>query len=125
MPGATEGILWKMLGFTLDGRPFVAIASHKSYLSLYLMDIYYDASLRQKHDKALSKLKMGKSCINFQSVDELPLDTIAAILAEAPTISLNAATMGRMKAQTEAVRASKTAKRVPAGKRAPARSHSK
>ena len=36
---------------------------------------------------------MGKSCINFQSVDELPLPTIAAILAEAPKVVVEGGTM--------------------------------
>jgi uncharacterized protein YdhG (YjbR/CyaY superfamily) len=96
VPKATEGIAWGMLGFAYDGRPFVGIASQKNYLSLYLMDIYTQPELRKKHERALSKLKMGKSCINFSSIDELPLDTIAAILKEAPNVVVATGTLARV-----------------------------
>src|SRR5262249_61974370 len=67
VPQAREGVLWGMLGFTINERPFVGLASQKNYLSLYLMDLYVQPGLREKHAAALSRLKMGKSCINFQS----------------------------------------------------------
>ena len=93
VPKATEGIQWGMLGYAIDGRPFAAIASQKNHLSLYLMDLYTQPALKKKHGKALAKLKMGKSCINFSSVDELPLDTIAAILREAPNVVVKTGTL--------------------------------
>ena len=95
VPQATEGIQWGMLGYAIDGRPFAGIASQKSYLSLYLMDLYTQPALKKKHAAALKKLKMGKSCINFSSVDELPLDTIAAILREAPNVVVERGTMSK------------------------------
>jgi uncharacterized protein YdhG (YjbR/CyaY superfamily) len=97
VPRATEGIVWGMLGYEIEGRPFVCIASQKNYLSLYLCDLYAQPGLRKKHEKALAGLKMGKSCINFQSVDELPLDTIAAILREAPKLEVKSGTMAAKK----------------------------
>src|SRR5437660_1664116 len=105
VPAASEGIVWGMLGYTIAGRPFVALASQKNYLSLYLMDLYTQPALKKKHAKALSTLEMGKSCINFQSVDELPLPTIEAILAAAPNIVVEGGTMsaeGFAKAQAKA-----------------------
>ena len=97
VPRATEGIQWGMLGYAIEGRPFAAIASQKNHLSLYLMDLYTQPALKKKHEKALAKLKMGKSCINFSSVDELPLDTIAAILREAPSVVVTSGTMAAKK----------------------------
>jgi uncharacterized protein YdhG (YjbR/CyaY superfamily) len=97
VPEATEGIVWGMLGYSIAGRPFVAIASQKNYLSLYLCDLYTQPALRKKHEKALAGLKMGKSCINFQSVDELPLETIKAIVAEAPNVAVESGTMAKKK----------------------------
>ena len=97
VPRAKEGIVWGMLGYTIDERPFAAIASQKNYLSLYLMDLYSQPGLRKKHEKSLAKLKMGKSCINFSSVEELPLDTIEAILREAPKVKVDRGTMARVK----------------------------
>ncbi len=93
LPKATEGLVWGMLGFAYEGRPFAAIASHKGYLSLYLIDVYTQPELRKKYEKALSRLKMGKSCIHFSSVDELPLDTIVAIVKEAPKVVVKTGTL--------------------------------
>ena len=56
---------------------------------------------------------MGKSCINFSSVDELPLDTIAAILRAAPDVVVTFGTM--------AGKSAKAAKK-PAKKKAAPRS---
>ena len=96
VPRVTEGIQYGMIAYTLEGRLVTAIASQKNYLSLYLCDLYTQPALMKKHGKALAKLKMGKSCINFSSVDELPLDTIAAILREAPNVVV---TKGTLKAK--------------------------
>jgi uncharacterized protein YdhG (YjbR/CyaY superfamily) len=87
VPSAKEDIQWGMIAFTVAGRTFAALASQKRYISLYLMDLYAQPGLREKHQAALAKLDMGKSCINFATADELPLPTIAAILAAAPNVS--------------------------------------
>ncbi len=97
VPAATEAIQWGMLGYAIDGRPFAAIASQKNYLSLYLMDLSTTPKLRKQHEKALAKLQMGKSCINFSSVDELPLPTITAILRAAPDIVVKSGTLAAKK----------------------------
>src|SRR5262249_35500414 len=93
VPGATECIQFGMLGYSVDGRPFAAIAAQKRYLSLYLMDLYTQPGLRERHADALAGLKMGKSCINFSSVDELPLGALRAILAEAPKVKVERGTL--------------------------------
>jgi uncharacterized protein YdhG (YjbR/CyaY superfamily) len=93
VPTAKEGIVWGMLGWTIHERPFVALASQKNYLSLYLMDLYTQPGLREKHAKALAPLNMGKSCINFDSADELPLDAIEEILKAAPGFEVKGGTM--------------------------------
>lgn len=120
VPGASESIVWGMIGFTIGERPFAALASQKNYLSLYLMDLYVQPGLREKHAEALSTLRMGKSCINFQSVDELPLAAIGAILREAPKVVVASGTLARV-AKAERKDAGKTAKKKlekPAKKRA-------
>jgi uncharacterized protein YdhG (YjbR/CyaY superfamily) len=97
VPASVEGISWGMIGYSVDGRPFAAMAAQKSYLSLYLMDLYSQPGLREKHAEALAGLKMGKSCINFQSLDELPLDAITAILKEAPKVRVTSGTLAPKK----------------------------
>src|SRR2546423_769551 len=57
VPKAKEGVVWGMLGYEIDGRPFVCVASQKNYMSLYLCDLYTAPELRKKHEKALSGLK--------------------------------------------------------------------
>jgi uncharacterized protein YdhG (YjbR/CyaY superfamily) len=95
VPRAEESIVWGMLGYCIGERPFVCIASQKNYISLYLCDIASQPALRKKYEKALKGLKMGKSCINFTDVATLPLDTIEAILREAPTVVVKSGTMAK------------------------------
>jgi hypothetical protein len=42
---------------------------------------------------------MGKSCINFGAVDELPLGAIEAILAAAPNATVERGTLARQPAK--------------------------
>jgi hypothetical protein len=107
-----------MLGYAIDGRPFAAMASHKRHLSLYLMDLYTTPSLMETHRAALARLKMGKSCINFQSVDELPLDTISAILAAAPNVKVERGTMAKVPTAKKANAAKPKAAKASDGQRA-------
>jgi len=75
---------------TYNGYPlwYVAIASHKSYLSLYLMNVYGDPGLAQRlragFKAAGKKLDMGKSCIHFKRAADLPLDLIGDLVAAVP-----------------------------------------
>jgi uncharacterized protein YdhG (YjbR/CyaY superfamily) len=111
VPKAREGLVWGMLGFTINERPFVALAAQKNYLSLYLVDLYVQPGLREKHAAALSSLKLGKSCINFKSVDELPLPTIGAILREAPNVVVKGGTMATAGKATKKAAQSKARKK--------------
>lgn len=93
VPGATEHIQYGMLGYAIGGRAFASLASQKNYVAFYLMDLYTQPGLREKHAAALSKLDVGKSCIRFQPKAELPLDTFRAILSVAPTAVVTRGTM--------------------------------
>ena len=67
---------------------YVALAAQKNYNSLYLMSVYgskgHEQRLREAFRKAGKKLDMGKSCIHFQSADDLPLETIGDLIASVP-----------------------------------------
>jgi len=67
---------------------YVAIAAQKNYCSLYLMTAYGDRvkkkQLEQGFASAGKKLDMGKACIRFRTLDDLPLDTVADIIASTP-----------------------------------------
>jgi hypothetical protein len=69
---------------TYNKKPLMlaGLANQKNYMSLYLMPIYANPKLRELLDASGKQLKMGKSCINFRYVDELPLDVIGEIISK-------------------------------------------
>ena len=65
--------------------PFMNIASQKNFIALYHMGIYANPELMEwfvaeypKHNKR--KLDMGKSCIRFKKVEEIPYALIAELV---------------------------------------------
>ena len=65
--------------------PFACIASQKNFIAFYHMGIYADAKLLDwflkeypKHSK--QKLDMGKSCIRFKKLDQIPYDLIGELI---------------------------------------------
>ena len=64
---------------------YVAIAAQKNYYSLYLMSAYADSAderaVREAFQRAGRKLDMGKSCIRFKRVEDIPLDDLGPIIA--------------------------------------------
>jgi uncharacterized protein YdhG (YjbR/CyaY superfamily) len=65
--------------------PFACLASQKNYMSLYMMSIYGDRDhaqwFHEEWAKTGKKLDMGKSCIRFKKLDDLPLDLIGKAVA--------------------------------------------
>ena len=66
--------------------PYVCLASQKNYMSIYLMSVYGDAegTFRKEYEAAGKKLDMGKSCVRFKKVEDLPLDVIGKAVAKWP-----------------------------------------
>ena len=65
--------------------PFITLASQKNCIVLYHMGIYANHSLLNwfigEYPKYSSqKLDMGKSCIRFKKVDQIPFDLIAELM---------------------------------------------
>ncbi|GAB4159427.1 MAG: DUF1801 domain-containing protein [Winogradskyella sp.] len=96
--GFEEGIQYKMIGYYVphsvypDGYhcdpktplPFMSFASQKNSINLYHMGIYAKKELLDwfvneypKHCKR--KLDMGKSCIRFKNMDEIPFKLIGEL----------------------------------------------
>jgi hypothetical protein len=67
---------------------YAALAAQKNYCSIYLMGVYGDgANAKRFKDgfaKAGKKLDMGKSCVRFKTLDDIPLDVIGATIASVP-----------------------------------------
>lgn len=64
--------------------PFINIASQKNSINFYHMGVYANPSLLEwfvneypKHSKR--KLDMGKSCVRFKKIEEIPYDLIAEL----------------------------------------------
>ncbi|QJR11338.1 hypothetical protein DSM104443_02413 [Usitatibacter rugosus] len=75
---------------TYNGKPlcYVALAAQKNNYALYLMGPYIDrkqaAALRAARGKSGKKLDMGKSCLRFKALDDLPVEAIGASIASIP-----------------------------------------
>ena len=69
-PGIAESIEWKMPVYRL-GERYLATASQKSYLSLYIGKAQVDALAA-----AVPGLKAGKGCLNITDTRPLPPDEL-------------------------------------------------
>lgn len=72
---------------TYNKRPlmYAALASQKNHMSLYLMCVYSHKESRIRFEEKFKargkKLNMGKSCVRFKRVEDLPLDVIGEVIA--------------------------------------------
>jgi hypothetical protein len=67
--------------------PFISIASQKNFISIYHMGMYADTKLltwfqKEFEKKAKGKLDIGKSCIRFKKVDEIPFELLGELTAK-------------------------------------------
>lgn len=67
--------------------PYINLASQKNFVALYAMCIYSDNGVKDwfvaeypKHCKA--KLDMGKACIRFKKMDDIPYQLIGELVAK-------------------------------------------
>ena len=97
--GYKEGMLWGMITYyiplkdypnTYNRQPlgYAALASQKNYNSLYLLTVYGDPKtekwFKAQYKASGKKLDMGKSCVHFKKLDDLPVDLIAETIARTP-----------------------------------------
>ena len=66
---------------TYNKRPlqYAALASQKNYMALYLMGIYLPeaaAEFERRYRATGKRNDVGKSCVRFRTLDDLPLDLI-------------------------------------------------
>ncbi len=99
--GFKEGMGYGMVGYVVPhtiypagyhcdpkvALPFVSIASQKNNISLYHMGIYANPKLLAwfqeeypKHSK--TKLDMGKGCIRFKKIDQIPYELVAELISK-------------------------------------------
>jgi hypothetical protein len=72
---------------TYNGQPlgYIALAAQKNHYALYLMCVYGDdkkaAWLEEEFRKAGKKFDMGKACLRFRKLEDLPLEVIGQVVA--------------------------------------------
>ena len=94
--GYVESMNWGMLAYeiplsrypdTYNKQPlmYLALAAQKNNYALYLTSVSSDKGLMDRlgaaYKAAGHKLDMGKGCLRFKTLDELPLDVIADMVA--------------------------------------------
>lgn len=66
--------------------PYAGLASQKNHMSLYLMCTYGNKDLDKWFRKAYAasgkKLDMGKGCVRFKKLEDLPLDVVGKVIAK-------------------------------------------
>jgi len=71
-----------------DPLPYLSLGSAKSHMAVYAMCVYGDpatnAWFRKAYADSGKRLDMGKSCIRFKKVEDLPLDVIGQLVARVP-----------------------------------------
>ena len=59
---------------------YLSLAAQKRYLSIYLTGVYCDGETEswfvQRYRDSGKRLDMGKACVRFRTLDDLPLDLI-------------------------------------------------
>jgi len=99
--GFEEGINYKMIGYYVphskypDGYhcnpklplPFMNLASQKNFIAVYHSGVYADKKimnwfLKEYPKHSNQKLDMGKSCIRFKKIDDIPYDLIGKLASK-------------------------------------------
>jgi len=64
---------------------YISLASQKNHMAVYLMGIYGDEKLRRwferEYKKTGKRMDVGKCCVRFKKLDDLPLDIIGKSVA--------------------------------------------
>lgn len=96
--GFQEGVSYGMVGWAVpletypagyhctpgSPLPFMALASQKNFIAFYHMGMYADPELLDWFVAAYPKfskrkLDMGKSCVRFKKLDDIPFELIAEV----------------------------------------------
>jgi len=95
--GYEEAMNWGMISYqvpletfpdTYNKQPlmYVGLASQKNHMAVYLSGVYASEDEAERFTQAYretgKRLDMGKSCVRFRRLEDLPLDLIGATVAE-------------------------------------------
>lgn len=128
--GYEECMSYGMIGYVVPHRlypagyhcdpklplPYVNLASQKDYVSLYLMTVYghppTEKWFREAWEATGKKLNMGKCCVRFKKLEDVPLEVVGQAIAR---ISVDAY-IARVEASLQERAASKGEPKKPSGK---------
>ncbi len=94
--GYEEAMNWGMITYqvpldtypdTYNGRPlmYAALASQKNHMAVYLTSVYAIPGKAEAFEAAYratgKRYDMGKSCVRFRTLEDLPLDLIGETIA--------------------------------------------
>ena len=109
---------------TYNGQPlmYAALASQKNHMAVYLTWIYTSKGSREAFEATYratgKRFDVGRSCVRFRSLDELPLPIIGEAIASLPVANLVAQVRRATSARkTRTTTSSKTRSRRGAKKR--------
>jgi len=95
--GVIETMAWGMISYeiplqvfpdTYNKKPLVyaGLASQKNHMAVYLHSIYMDEDdanwFKEQYLATGKKLDMGKSCVRFKKIDQLPVELIGEAIAK-------------------------------------------
>ncbi len=101
-PGYEETVQYGMIGYVVphsvfppgyhcdpkEPLPFCHLGSQKNHMAVYLMPLYSDEGLLnwfvEEYKKTGKRLDMGKSCVRFKKLDDLPVELIGQVVAKVP-----------------------------------------
>jgi hypothetical protein len=94
--GYVETMNWGMISYeipladypeTYNGKPlmYAALASQKNHMAVYLSGVYAEDNRREefltRYRETGKKLDMGKTCVRFRRIDDLPVELIGESIA--------------------------------------------
>ncbi|MEK6253372.1 MAG: DUF1801 domain-containing protein [Gemmatimonadales bacterium] len=97
--GYVESMNWGKIAYevpletypdTYNKQPlaFAALASQKNYMAVYLTGIYISDEARDEFEKAYratgKRFDVGKSCVRFRKLEDLPLELIGETIEAIP-----------------------------------------
>ncbi len=93
--GFVEAMNWGMIAYevpletfpdTYNGQPlmYAALAAQKNHMAVYLTTVYADGEVegwfRKRYRATGKKLDMGKSCVRFRELEQLPVELIGEVI---------------------------------------------
>jgi len=94
--GYEEAMNWGMITYqvplsvypdTYNKQPlmYAALASQKNHMAVYLIAIYMNDEDKQRFEEEYrltgKRMDVGKSCVRFRKLDDLPLDLVAGAIS--------------------------------------------